>query len=75
MSPHLVLQGSIFMALIKQSTKKEGFFITTMTQIHSIYINVEPKIKMKKDYLKLKTCVNQIVYFERKLGFMVYMMN
>jgi hypothetical protein len=40
-----------------------------MAQIHCIYINVEPERKMKKDKCKLKTCVNQIVYFERKIGF------
>ena len=40
-----------------------------MIQIHCIYINVEPERKMKKDRQKPKTCVNQIVYFERKLGF------
>jgi hypothetical protein len=40
--------------------------MTNMTQIHCIYINVEPERKMRKDRQKLKTCVNQIVYFERK---------
>jgi hypothetical protein len=45
-----------------------------MMQIHCIYINVEPERKMKKDRRKPKTCVNQIGYSERKLGFMVYMM-
>ena len=49
--------------------------MTTMTHIHCIYINVEPERKTKKDRRKPKTCVNQIGYFERKLGFMVYMMN
>ena len=48
--------------------------MTTMTHIHCIY-NVELERKMKKDCQKHKTCVNQFVYFERKLGFMVYMMN
>ena len=38
-------------------------------QIHFIYINVEPESKMKKDRRKPKTCVNQIGYFEIKLGF------
>jgi hypothetical protein len=46
-----------------------------MMQIRCIYINVEPEIKMKKDRRKPTTFVNQIVYSERKLGFMVYMMN
>jgi hypothetical protein len=41
---------------------QEGFFITMMMQIHCIYINVEPKRKMKKDQRKPKTCINQIGY-------------
>jgi len=45
-----------------------------MMQIHFIYINVELEIKMKRDRRNPKTCVNQVGYFERKLGFMVYMM-
>jgi hypothetical protein len=71
----LLCASSIFMELIKKSEKNEGFFIKNMKQIHFIYINVEPERKMKKYPRKLKTCVDQIVYFERKLGFMVYMMN
>ena len=54
--------------------EKEGFFITTMTHIDWIHINVEPERKMKKGRCKLKTCVKLFLYFERKIGFMVYMM-
>ena len=45
-----------------------------MMQIHCIYINVKLESKMNRDRRKPKTCVNQIGYSERKLGFMVYKM-
>ena len=53
--------------------EKDGFFITTMTHIHCIY-NAKPERKMKKGWCKLKTCVKLFLYFERNIGFMVYMM-
>ena len=70
----LLASSSIFMVLIKKSTKKRDFSSQLWNRYH-IYINVELERKMKKDWRKLKTCVNQIMYFERKIGCMVYMMN